>query len=96
MSKLADIVETLEGKLEQLLTQHYRLKQELRRMEEEKERWVAKEKEYEEEIVQLQNKSETLKHANSILGSNEYNRETKRKVNALIREIDSCITQLSE
>ena len=96
MSKLADIVETLEEKLELLLTQHHRLKQELRQMEEEKESWKKREKGYEEEIIQLQNKSETLKHANSILGSNEYNRETKRKVNALIREIDSCITQLSE
>lgn len=96
MSKLTDIVETLEGKLGQLLLQHYRLKQELGQIQEEKEMWLAKEKEYEEEIVQLKNKSETLKHANSILGSNEFNRETKRKVDALIREIDSCIMQLSE
>jgi len=96
MSKLSDIVETLEEKLALLLDQHHQLKLELARMEAEKEEWTKKEEAYEEELVRLQNKNETLKHANSILGSNQYNRETKRKVNALIREIDSCIMQLSE
>ena len=96
MSKLSDIVETLEEKLALLLDQHRQLKLKIAQMEEEKEHWMKKEEAYEEEIVQLQNKNETLKHANSILGSNQYNRETKRKVNALIREIDNCIMQLSE
>ena len=96
MSKLSDIVGTLEEKLALLLNQHHQLKLELERMEEEKVRWTKREAAYEEEIVQLQNKNETLKHANSILGSKQYNRETKRKINALIREIDSCIMQLSE
>ena len=31
-----------------------------------------------------------------MLGSNEYKRETKLKINELVREIDKCITQLSE
>jgi len=96
MSKLADIVETLEDKLALLLDQHQELKQTLEQMEEERARWMKKEEAYEEEVIHLQNKNETLKHANSILGSNQYNRETKRKINALIREIDSCIMQLSE
>lgn len=96
MSKLADIVEALEEKLALHLNQHQELKQKLKQMEEEKAQWMKRKELYEEEIVHLQNKNETLKHANSILGSNQYNRETKRKVNALIREIDSCIMQLSE
>lgn len=96
MDKLSGIVETLEEKLALLLNQHQKLKQELKQMEAERVGWMKKEEAYEAEIVHLQNKSKTLKHANSILGSNQYNRETKRKINALIREIDSCIMQLSE
>ena len=96
MRKLSHIVETLEEKLALLVDRHHQLKLELARMEAEKEEWTKKEEAYEEELVQLQNKNETLKHANSILGSNQYNRETKRKVNALNSEIDSCIMQLSE
>ncbi len=96
MSKLADIVGTLEVRLEQLLNQHQKLKEELVLMEQERQQWLEKEKEYEEEILHLQNETEVLKHANSILGSDQYNRETKRKINALIREIDECIVHLSE
>ena len=52
--------------------------------------------EQEELISSWEEKYETLKFANSILGSNESNKETKLKINALIREIDYCISQLSE
>lgn len=96
MSNLADIVGTLEGRLEQLFGQHRELKQALVQMQEEEQRWKKMEIAYKEEIAHLKNKSESLKHANSILGSDQYNRETKRKVNALIREIDTCIMHLSE
>jgi hypothetical protein len=41
-------------------------------------------------------KYESLKIANSLLGSDENNKETKLKINALIRDIDHCIAQLSE
>ena len=37
-----------------------------------------------------------LKVAKTIEGSNESTRETKLKINALIRDIDKCIVQLSE
>lgn len=96
MNNLADIVGTLEEKLELLFSQHHKLKQELEQMEMEKQEWKKMESAYKEEIDHLQNEGKTLKHANSILGSDQYNRETKRKVNALIREIDTCIMHLSE
>lgn len=38
----------------------------------------------------------TLKLAKTIDGSIENSKETKSKINALIREVDSCIKQLSE
>ena len=45
----------------------------------------------EEQIASWEDKYETLKFANSILGSDESKKETKLKINALIREIDYCI-----
>ena len=44
---------------------------------------------------ELLEECESLKLANSMLGSDEHKRETKLKINFLIREIDSCINQLS-
>ncbi len=37
-----------------------------------------------------------LKTANTLLGSSDFKRETKFKINSLIKEIDFCITQLSK
>ena len=47
-----------------------------------------------DEIVSLKNQIDTLKMVNSLLGSEENKRETKLKINSLIREIDYCIAQL--
>jgi hypothetical protein len=48
------------------------------------------------EITTLKSQIENLKMVNSLLGSTENKRETKLKINTLIREIDYCITQLSD
>ena len=47
-------------------------------------------------IESLEKENETLRLANSLLGSDEYKKETKLKINSIIREIDYCINQLSE
>lgn len=49
-----------------------------------------------EEIVLLKKELDNLKMVNSLLGSEENKRETKLKINSLIREIDYCIAQLSD
>ncbi len=48
------------------------------------------------EFDMLQKKFETLKIAKTIEGSESYKKETKLKINALVREVDKCILQLSE
>lgn len=48
------------------------------------------------EVAKWQERVEALKMANSILGSNENKTQAKLKINALIREIDACIVQLSK
>ncbi len=52
--------------------------------------------EKEQLLEQQENKYNLLKIAKTIEGSNQNTRDTKLKINALIREIDRCIIQLSE
>ena len=49
-----------------------------------------------QEIDVLKKQYESLKITNSLLGSEENKRDTKLKINSLIREIDYCIAQLSD
>ena len=49
-----------------------------------------------QEITVLKTNLNTIKITNSLLGSDEYKRDTKLKINSLIREIDYCIAQLSD
>jgi chromosome segregation ATPase len=49
-----------------------------------------------QEIDGLKKQYESLKITNSLLGSEENKRDTKLKINSLIREIDYCIAQLSD
>lgn len=56
----------------------------------------SKQDRYLKDIDAWKDECNTLKIANSMLGSNNHKRETKLKINELVREIDKCITQLSE
>lgn len=52
--------------------------------------------EKEQLLEQQKQEFDLLKIAKTITGSNQSTRDTKIKINALIREIDKCIVQLSE
>ncbi|MFL0084707.1 hypothetical protein V2754_02595 [Tenacibaculum maritimum] len=52
--------------------------------------------EKEEELIEQQKKYDLLKVAKTIEGSKENTKDTKLKINTLIREIDKCIIQLKE
>lgn len=48
------------------------------------------------QISELKKENESLRMANSLLGSKESKAITKRKINSLIKEVDFCIHQLTE
>ena len=52
--------------------------------------------EKEQLLEQQKQEFNLLKIAKTITGSNQSTRDTNLKINALIREIDKCIVQLSE
>jgi len=53
-------------------------------------------KELENQIKSFKEENKSLKIANNLLGSNEGKTETKAKINSLIKEVDYCISQLTE
>ena len=96
MSNLSEIVDSLENRIGELLTRHEKLKMANAKLEEELTVLKLRQSRFQKEIEVWSEKCESLRLANSILGSNEHKRETKLKINALIREIDQCIMNLSE
>jgi hypothetical protein len=96
MSKIETLVNSLEDNIAKVLHNLEVLKQTNAKLS--KELAVSQQKNLEqaELLSAWEEKYETLKLANSLLGSDDNKRETKLKINALIREIDHCIAQLSE
>ncbi|MCZ4318944.1 hypothetical protein O4H26_08080 [Aequorivita viscosa] len=96
MSNLSEIVDSLESRINELLKRHEKLSKANAALEEDIKDLQSKQLQFENEIEVWVKKCNSLKLANSMLGSDQHKRETKLKINALIREIDHCISQLSE
>jgi uncharacterized coiled-coil DUF342 family protein len=96
MSKIIEVANSLEDKLKKFVEAFDFLKEENEFLHQ---KVVTLESQLSDKTQQLIKKEESyslLKIAKTIEGSNESTRETKLKINALIREIDTCIVQLSE
>lgn len=96
MSTITEAVDLVENKLKILLENYNFLKEENDLLYSKLtvlENKLTKEQQL---FNELELKYQALKIAKTIEGSKEDTRETKLKINALIREIDACINQLSE
>jgi len=96
MSIIAEIIDSLENKILKLFTKMKLLEQNNQDLKEEIIKTAIVLKNQSDQIEALKKQYETLKIANSLLGSADNKRETKLKINSLIREIDYCIAQLSD
>ncbi|MBP6040604.1 MAG: hypothetical protein KA509_02240 [Flavobacterium sp.] len=96
MSVIAEIIDTLENKIEKLFTRIASLEQINQDLKTELTTSTTIIQNQSREIDTLKKEYEALKIANSLLGSEENKRDTKLKINSLIREIDYCIAQLSD
>lgn len=96
MSDLSEIVDSLDNRINKLLHQYEKLKLQNLALTGELEGLKSQQQQFETEIDTWRDKCNSLKLANSMLGSDQHKRETKLKINALVREIDQCISQLSE
>lgn len=96
MSDIHNLVELLEQKIVLIQEKIELLIQEKQALNEQLSQMEAQQVRLQEETNKWQKKYESLKIANTILGSDNNKTETKFKINALIREIDACIIQLSD
>tara|TARA_B100000508_G_C11326634_1_gene212170 strand:+ start:79 stop:369 length:291 start_codon:yes stop_codon:yes gene_type:complete len=96
MNSITQVVNLVENKLKTLLENYTFLKEENELLHT-KIAVLENQKAKEQQLFnELEKKYQTLKIAKTIEGSKEDRRDTKLKINALIREIDACIVQLSE
>ncbi|SFE65528.1 hypothetical protein [Flavobacterium xueshanense] len=96
MSAIAEIIDTLENKVEKLFNKMKVLEKNNQDLKNELIKTASIIQSQSQEIEALKTQYETLKVANTLLGSDDNKRDTKLKINSLIREIDYCIAQLSD
>ena len=96
MSEIVEIIDTLEERLKKLVQKLVILEQKNSELSQELSKATALFKNQSQQIEELKKQNESLKIAKSLLGSDENKRDTKLKINSLIREIDYCIAQLAD
>ncbi|WGH76696.1 hypothetical protein P8625_05940 [Tenacibaculum tangerinum] len=95
MSNTVEAIHLLEDKLKNLLSNYEFLKEENKVLLQNNAELQILLQERDKQLKEQQRQFNLLKIAKTIEGSNENTRETKLKINALIREIDKCITLLN-
>jgi len=96
MSNLTELVDSLENRLGEMLQKYKNLEQKHASLLKDFNNSQVENRQLQESLKTSEGKIQTLKAANALLGSNDYTKETKLRINGLIREIDQCIVQLSE
>jgi predicted nuclease with TOPRIM domain len=95
MSELVEIVDSLENKISKVLHKLELQDQANSRLEQELQVLKDKLVEANKSARHWEEKYDSLKLANSMLGSDTNKTEAKLKINSLIRELDHCIAQLA-
>ncbi|WP_428742871.1 hypothetical protein [Tenacibaculum sp.] len=95
MSNPLEAIHLLEDKLKNLLTNYEFLKEENQVLLQNNAELQILLQKKEKQLEEKQKEYHLLKVAKTIEGSDESTRETKLKINALVREIDKCISLLN-
>lgn len=96
MSEIAGIIDTLESRIEKLFKKIDSLESHIVALKSEIGTSATVIQKQSGEIEAIKSAYDSLKLANTLLGSDENKRDTKLKINSLIREIDYCIAQLAD
>ena len=96
MSEIAEIIDSLENRIGKLYSKITSLEQSSVSTKSELDKAADTILKQADAIIMLKSECESLKMANSLLGGEENKRDTKLKINSLIREIDYCVAQLSD
>ena len=96
MSNILEAIHSLEDRLQTLLSNYEFLKKENEILLQSTTTFQQKILEQEQKLANQKKEYDLLKIAKTIDGSGTNTRDTKLKINTLIREIDKCIIQLQE
>lgn len=96
MSELVEVVDSLENKISKLLHKLELEQQQKMVIQRELQGLKSQYEAARRSVEAWEEKYNSLKMANTVLGSETNKTEAKLKINALIRELDQCIVHLSE
>ena len=96
MQDLFEIVSGLEAKIAKLIERETRLEEQYSRLLQQNKALQQELASKNRKIEELENQYDSLRVARTMVGSKEDKHMTKLKINALIREIDKCIVELSD
>ena len=96
MKKIQDLLFDLEKKVESSLAELSKLKNEKNDLLDKNQILINEKNELNEEFRLLDERFKALKIASTISGSENNINETRSEIDSLIREIDICISQLSD
>lgn len=96
MEKLSDITFSIETKLNKLIQHLEKVVKENNQLKSELLQYQTQQTILQQKHIELEKQYENLKMANALLGSEDFKKETKLKINSLVREIDHCISQLTK
>ena len=89
------IVDSLQSKVEKLIIQHKKAKEDVKQLKEENSFLQGKLTDAKIQIKELEEQNKVLKLAKSLSGKEGKSTEIKLKINELIREIDKGIAQVN-
>jgi len=95
MSNHLEAIHLLEDKIKKILYKYEFLKEENQVLLQNNAKLHVLIQDKDEQLKRDNEEYKLLKIAKTIQGSNENTRETKLKINTLVREIDRCITLLN-
>ena len=95
MKKIQDLLFDLEKKVESSLAELSKLKNEKNDLIDKNQILINEKNELNAEFRLLDERFKALKIANTISGSENNINETRSEIDSLIREIDKCISQIS-
>ena len=96
MSHQEEIINQLKGKVREIVAGYEKLKLDNDRLTKENKGLNEIVKSKQKEILNFENKFDTLKVAKTVVLSAEDKHEARLKVNRIVREIDKCIALLNK
>lgn len=96
MDKIKDLLSVLEKKVESNLNELLSIREQNNELLDKNKSLINERNDLMLDLESLEEKFKALKIANTITGSENNINETRSEINSLIREIDLCISQLSE